>query len=72
MIVVEEITPEAMNQAVEQLSHEGFFDHLTAITQNDLASGDPYRWPPQIPGKGATKIGKTRNNKTRGKTMGTR
>ena len=36
MIVVEEITREAMQHAVDQLSREGFFDHLIAMTQDDL------------------------------------
>jgi hypothetical protein len=72
MIVVEEISPEAMKQAVEQLGCEGFFDRLTAITQADLASENPYRWPPQIPEKGTTRTGKTRNKGTRGKAMGAR
>src|SRR5262249_41097236 len=47
MIVVPEITLDAMNQAVEQLSREGFFDHLTPLTEDDLACGNPYQWPPQ-------------------------
>ena len=72
MIVVDEITPEAMKQAVEQLGREGFFDRLTAITQADLASGDPYRWPPQIAEKRTTKTGKSRGKATKGKAMGTR
>ena len=71
MIVVEEITPEAMKHAVEHLSREGFFDHLTTITQDDLATGNPYQWPPQLPQKGATKKGKSRGKGTRGKEVGT-
>jgi hypothetical protein len=72
MIVVEEVTPEAMKHAVEQLSREGFFDHLTAITEDEMASEDPYRWPPQLPQKGATRKAKRRAKGTTGKAMGTR
>jgi hypothetical protein len=42
---------ESMKQAAEQLSREGFFDHLTPITQDDLVTDNPYQWPPQSPGK---------------------
>jgi hypothetical protein len=47
MIIVQEVTLDAMKHAVEQLSREGFFDHLTPLTEADLASGNPYQWPPQ-------------------------
>jgi len=47
MIVVPEITLDAMKQAVEQLSRESFFDHLTPVTEADLATANPYQWPPQ-------------------------
>ena len=71
MIVVEEITPEAMKHAVEQLSREGFFDHLTAITQDDLASGDPYQWRPRPHLKGAPKKRKSPGEGSRGKGVST-
>ena len=47
MIVLPEITRDAMRHAVEQLSREGFFDSLTPLTEDDLVSGNPYQWPPQ-------------------------
>src|SRR5947207_3716361 len=47
MIVVQEVSLDAMKHAVEQLSREGFFDHLTPLTEDDVASGNPYQWPPQ-------------------------
>jgi hypothetical protein len=46
MIVVPDVTLETLRQVVNQLSSEGFFDHLTPFTEDDLASGDPYQWPP--------------------------
>jgi hypothetical protein len=45
MIIVVEITLEAMEQAIDQASREGFFDHLSEITADDLASNG-YQWPP--------------------------
>jgi hypothetical protein len=48
MIVVPEITLEAMRNTIEQLAEEGFFEHLTSVTKEDLVSGDTYRWPPQV------------------------
>jgi hypothetical protein len=47
MIVLPEITLDAMKQAVEQLSGEGFFDHLTPLTEDDLVAADAFAWPPQ-------------------------
>jgi hypothetical protein len=45
MIVVQEVTLEIMERVVEQLGDEGFFDHLTPITEDELGSSNPYQWP---------------------------
>jgi hypothetical protein len=47
LIVVQEITLEAIREVVHQLSIEGFFDSLTPFNEDDLSSGNPYHWPPQ-------------------------
>jgi hypothetical protein len=47
MIVVPEVSPQAMQDAADRLVEDGFFEHLTAITEHDLESGDPYAWPPE-------------------------
>jgi hypothetical protein len=47
MIVLQEITLDAMKQAVEQLNGEGFFDHLAPLTEDDLVAANTYSWPPQ-------------------------
>jgi hypothetical protein len=47
MIVVQEITIETMTQVVCQLESAGFFDALNPVTEEDLASSDPYKWPPR-------------------------
>jgi hypothetical protein len=52
MIVVPEITPESMKTAVERLAGDGFFDHLSPITLDDLKSSPPHAWPPR-PGVGS-------------------
>lgn len=49
MIVVEEISLETMEHAIERLWDEGFFEHLTPVTPKDVASGSPYQWPPYRP-----------------------
>jgi hypothetical protein len=46
MIVLTEVTIEAMESAVERLFHHGFFNYLTPISRDRLASADPYCWPP--------------------------
>lgn len=50
MIIVPEVTREAMTYAVEHLAQEGFFEHLRPVTPEDLASSNPYQWPPQLRG----------------------
>jgi hypothetical protein len=50
MIVVQDITPEAIRQIVHQLSREGFFDSLVPFAEDDLSSGNPYDWPPRRSG----------------------
>lgn len=71
MIVVGEITPEAMQFAVEQLGREGYFDHLTAMTEDDVASGNPYQWPPQLHRKGRPKSRRNQGRGPRPKQVGT-
>ena len=46
MIVLSDITIEAMQEAVQQLCQDGFFDHLVAVSRERLAEADPYVWPP--------------------------
>ncbi len=46
MIVLPDITPEAMQEVVQQLCQEGFFEHLVAVSRERLAEADPYSWPP--------------------------
>jgi hypothetical protein len=46
MIVVPEITPAAMSDAVDGLVGEGFFDRLVPVREEDLSAGDLHRWPP--------------------------
>ncbi len=48
MIVVQEISLETMEHAIERLWDEGFFEHLTPVTPEDVASGSPYQWPPDL------------------------
>jgi hypothetical protein len=46
MIIVPQISPQAMKDVVDRLNEEGFFDHLTPLREEDLDCCDPYRWPP--------------------------
>jgi len=55
MIVVPEISPQALKDAVDRLVEEGFFDHLTPISEQDLEAADPYRWPPESQERTATR-----------------
>ena len=48
MVVVEEITLQVLKKVINQLCEERFFEHLSPITEEDLASSDPYRWPPLV------------------------
>lgn len=47
MIVVHEVTPEAMRTAAQGLAAEGFFDRMTPVTPDELATSDPHAWPPR-------------------------
>jgi hypothetical protein len=47
MIIVQHVTLETMRNTVEKLASEGFFEHLSPVTREDLASGSPFQWPPQ-------------------------
>ena len=46
MIVLPEITVEAMESAVERLYQSRFFNYLTPVSRERLATADPYQWPP--------------------------
>jgi hypothetical protein len=46
MILLPDITIEAMQEAVQQLCQEGYFDHLVGVSRERLAEADPYAWPP--------------------------
>jgi hypothetical protein len=65
MIVLREITLDAMKRAVEQLGREGFFDHLTPLNEDDLGTADPYQWPPQ---RRQDRSGTTARSGNRGKS----
>jgi hypothetical protein len=49
MVVVQEISLKVMQQVIEQLHEEGFFDHIVPVTEVELASSNPYQWPPNPP-----------------------
>ena len=51
IVVVQEISLKAMQHVIEQLYEEGFFDHIVPITEVELASSNPYQWPPNPPRK---------------------
>ena len=70
MIVLEEITPESMKDAVEQLGREGFFDRLTAMAKDHLLSASAYQWPPALPRKRTPGKAKSRGGDP-GKGVGT-
>jgi hypothetical protein len=46
MIVITDITIEAMQEAIQRLSQEGYFNYLTPLNQDCLSSADQYSWPP--------------------------
>ncbi len=46
MIVIPEITIEAMEAAARQLCADGFFRHLQPVSRERLASRKPHEWPP--------------------------
>lgn len=46
MIVLPEITVTAMENAVQQLNKEGFFEYLVPLQPERLATGNPLHWPP--------------------------
>ena len=48
MIVLPEITLDAMENAVQLLCQQGFFDHFVPLTSEQLANmkTDPFPWPP--------------------------
>ena len=46
MIVLADITIEAMQEAVQRLWSEGFFQHIVPVRRECLGRGDQYSWPP--------------------------
>ena len=46
MIVLADITIEAMQEAVQRLWQEGFFKYLVPANKDYLSEVDPYSWPP--------------------------
>jgi hypothetical protein len=46
MIVLQDISLEAMQDAVQRLCNIGYFEYMVPITPERLATADPYRWPP--------------------------
>src|SRR5947209_2988672 len=48
MIVLQEVTLEAMQQAVERLANEDVFDYLTPMAEEELRSEELHDWPPRI------------------------
>ena len=46
IIVIPEITLEAMKTAVQGLYDDGYFSHFVPFYEKDLISSDPYQWPP--------------------------
>ena len=46
MIVVSDITMDAMQEAVQRLYQEGYFNYLVPVNRDSLINGDPYSWPP--------------------------
>lgn len=48
MIVVPEISIVVMEAAARGLCTEGFFAHMRPFTRGQLASFDPFEWPPRV------------------------
>jgi hypothetical protein len=46
MIVLPDVTLDAMQDAVQRLCREGYFDYLVPLSREKLADADPYQWPP--------------------------
>ena len=46
MIVLSEITLEAIRNVVERLFAEGYFEYLVPLSEERLAEANPYHWPP--------------------------
>jgi hypothetical protein len=47
MIVVPDVTLDAMKVAVERLQKEGFFEHLKPFTRVEVSEGIGVGWPPK-------------------------
>jgi len=46
LIVLPDITLEAMRAAVQRLAQEGFFERLVPVSRERLREANGYRWPP--------------------------
>jgi hypothetical protein len=46
MIVLPDITLEAMQAAVQSLCQDGFFEYLIPVSRERLSEGDAHAWPP--------------------------
>jgi hypothetical protein len=46
MIIVQELTLEAMQDAVQALCDQGYFEYMTPVTQERLNKPGSYGWPP--------------------------
>jgi len=46
MIVLPEVTLVAMQAVVRTLSEEGYFDYLRPLSKEQIASANPFKWPP--------------------------
>ena len=48
MIVLSDITMDAMQEAVQRLCDEGFFKNFIPRSQESIANADPFLWPPEF------------------------
>jgi hypothetical protein len=46
MIVVGEVKLAVMQEAVEQMCREGYFDYMIPVTVERLTNAGPFQWPP--------------------------
>jgi len=46
MIVIPEVTRQAMQQAIENLLQEGYFDYFVPMSREKLERVNPNQWPP--------------------------
>ena len=46
MIVLPKISVAAIEDAVQRLCEEGYFEYMHPLSPEQIASADPFRWPP--------------------------